>query len=511
MKKTFFFFLVVGLSTQVFSQDLHIFYDSQNEDIRYEIDGKAISNPKVKSGNNVFLHVENYNNYIYRVRVKANKSAINSSIAGNGNNLFSSLFSGGGMPSFDLLSISGNQEKDPISFFGGDDDNMGFASAQSNNAFQALQMEINNTLFDIKSSEIEIINTGKSIQSEIEARNLYGVVAGEIDKLKRNPELKPQQIKYLADEYLRKIFKVNSVEEVDLEYVLERSDLNTIMAKHHVDLVKNKNNYEKELSKLDKLESKVHGFIGDVDNKLILEQSIKDIRKNGSKVINATNNDLEKVEKVMETESTNEVVTLTNLRYEYEAIMGNDFSYTYRMPANGDQITMDVFFQNIEEASNTEGEIHKTKIEVPVSGGIKIDASVGLSFSVFMDDLEDYYLRNDQILADKKDDLQPLLTSYIHFYKQSMGNTSFGGSLGIGFPISGGGTLSSVSFLFGPSLIIGRNNRIVMTAGAMTGQVERLAQGYQVGDSFISEADLVPTKKLYELGYFFGITYKLGG
>jgi hypothetical protein len=64
--------------------------------------------------------------------------------------------------------------------------------------------------------------------------------------------------------------------------------------------------------------------------------------------------------------------------------------------------------------------------------------------------------------------------------------------------------------MVGPSVIIGKSNRIILSGGIMTGQAERLSQGYRVGDSFVSEVDLVPTKDQYEFGYFLGLSYNLG-
>jgi len=201
---------------------------------------------------------------------------------------------------------------------------------------------------------------------------------------------------------------------------------------------------------------------------------------------------------------------LADLRYEFEAINSNDFSYTYRTTAKEDAIIFNVKFKKKALGEN-EVTTNKTiaPIEVAISGGFKLNASLGLSFGGFNETPQDYFVREETIKADDIGGLKPLLTSFLHFYKQSNGNTSLGGSVGIGFPLAGDRNITSLSFLAGPALMIGKSSRIVISAGVMAGQVDRLAQGYEIGDTFISEVDNVPVKQVYELGFFVGISYNL--
>jgi hypothetical protein len=45
----------------------------------------------------------------------------------------------------------------------------------------------------------------------------------------------------------------------------------------------------------------------------------------------------------------------------------------------------------------------------------------------------------------------------------------------------------------------------------MGGKVEQLDQGYEVGDSFSSDADILPVHYPYELGMFIGLSFNLAG
>ena len=66
-------------------------------------------------------------------------------------------------------------------------------------------------------------------------------------------------------------------------------------------------------------------------------------------------------------------------------------------------------------------------------------------------------------------------------------------------------------FFLGPSLLFGKSERIVLNAGLMGGKSEKLSQGYEIGDQYISDSNLAPTISVYELGYFIGVSFNLSG
>jgi len=501
------------------AQDLHIYYDTQTEILRYEVNGEVTHKPMAKRGNNVYLHVENFNNYIYKAEVTVNETEIISSVSGDvrGNPL-AALMGDTGIPSFSLLSSGGGSGYEPVDIYDGESFDeegdgfiMGFAQAESSSALAALQLEFNNSLTNIKTTETELVDISNEVKNEVESRKIYGLVANEIEKLKYNAELKPEQIKSLANEYLRKVFNVEKVEEVDLKYVIERSDMKSLMNNRYIELKKKKNTYEKQINKLENIGSRFTA-IPDVEKNIgFINQSIKQVNKSSKDVIKATDEDLATLEELIQKSDVQDVQYLADLRYEYEAIMNNDFSYTFRSPARGDAVQFNVRFVKRDALADGAEAISKAPIEVEVSGGIHVNPSVGISFAGFSDPLQEYYIRDGEIAANDKDEILPMLTSFVHFYKQSSGNVSLGGSLGVGFPISSGNSLSSISFMAGPSVIIGKRSRVILSGGVMTGQAERLSQGFNAGDSFSSDASLVPTQNQYELGYFFGLSYNLGG
>ena len=64
--------------------------------------------------------------------------------------------------------------------------------------------------------------------------------------------------------------------------------------------------------------------------------------------------------------------------------------------------------------------------------------------------------------------------------------------------------------LLGGGVILGKQERIIFSAGISMGKVDRIADGYQVGDSYnLGDSGNTPTQSQFKFGNFFGITYNL--
>lgn len=83
---------------------------------------------------------------------------------------------------------------------------------------------------------------------------------------------------------------------------------------------------------------------------------------------------------------------------------------------------------------------------------------------------------------------------------------SVGGTFGLGIGIDEE-SIGLQNFFLVPNLILGKTQRIMFTIGLMSGKVERLTQGYRIGNTY-KETNL-PKKLVYELGYFLGISFSL--
>ncbi len=117
------------------AQDLHIYYDAFKDSVYFTRQGKPIERPIVRKGDNVVLHVSNYNNYLYDIQVKKTGGAsgstqrgvagiINQFTGGSFNPL--KLFLGAGNP---LTGVSSLLKSLTSAFTGGDKDPVfGFAA-----------------------------------------------------------------------------------------------------------------------------------------------------------------------------------------------------------------------------------------------------------------------------------------------------------------------------------------------------------------------------------------------
>jgi hypothetical protein len=62
----------------------------------------------------------------------------------------------------------------------------------------------------------------------------------------------------------------------------------------------------------------------------------------------------------------------------------------------------------------------------------------------------------------------------------------------------------------GVGIVLGREERWILSGGLSMGVVDRLAGGYEAGKQYSLGADgEVPIVKQFKFGHFFGITYNL--
>jgi len=154
--------------------------------------------------------------------------------------------------------------------------------------------------------------------------------------------------------------------------------------------------------------------------------------------------------------------------------------------------------------------IQLAPIKIPVYGGIKINASVGVNFGQYFNKPQTYFLKDSTIVGEDGDSFLPFITSFVHFYPQGRKSVSVGGSLGIGIPLSGAESgFQSTTFFLGPSLFFGTGERLVVNFGLMGGKVNRLSRGYEVGDDFVGDESFIPLQSLYELGLFAGFSFNI--
>ena len=513
-----FVFLICLLAdpSPVLAQDLHIFIDAQTNKTRYEYGGKIVKKPKVKKGGNVFIHVENFNNYLYTLDVRADKQDI--VVSTNGLTPFTNAFTGGGMAAIDggadfFPMNSGINEGFQL-FDDMDLEGMGFGEGSANMAKVAeLKQQFDDLAVDMVKTENQLKAIAGEIEGYKEAQVLKHLALTETEKLKYNTELKPEQIKKLSTEFLQKALEADQPDDLDLSGVVLRSDgrknlqdkLNTLDSRHRV--------YKTQVSDLSNIAGQLQQYRMEDNRVESFFRTVQDINTNAKNVESQVLEQRDEILELIKTAQEEDLSLHTALRYEFEAMSANTFSQTFQTDAKNDEINFNVKLRLKDSLtySTVNNNVQMAAVTVPVFGGVKVNASIGLSFGQFFDRPQDFFIRDSVIFSEDQDSFYPILTSFLHFYPQSAGVVSVGGSVGIGLPMSSIEGLQSASFFFGPSLIIGRGERIVISAGVMGGRVQRLAQGYEVGDQFFTDADVVPVHYPYELGGFLGLSFNLMG
>ncbi|MCB0560148.1 MAG: hypothetical protein H6573_29745 [Lewinellaceae bacterium] len=506
-------FLLTG-SSILPGQGLKILYDAQSDSIRYFKDGKLTAKPKVRRGQPVELRILNYNNYLYKATVKLEDSAPKSAsvFSGGLNNILPMLGQSGGMLPFDAL-IKSFGDSNPLLFpfkefegLGG----LGFTTNQEVERFNTLLSDFTLSVERIEAAEKELLETQEDMQRILEAQRIQNFAYQEVRTIKYNPLLPPREVKRMSMEYMELIFGEKARGELSLSDIIQRSEARKEME----DNLKRYNKKAKDLSLYLQTVGAARQGLGEFGSSIEglkkLQSEVNTYYTEGSQRVNQYNETAKLIAEELPNVKNLDIDQLSKLRYELEELKANDFSYTYRTNAQGDEMRFNLSLAPVDTTSKL-GLSNKelSTVEIPVYGGFKINASIGVSFGSYFNTPEGYFLRDSVIKSEEKDSFFPVLTSFIHFYNQGSGNISLGGTFGLGLSIGGDEGLQSANFLLGPSLILGRGERIVLSGGIMGGKVTRLGQGYQVGDRLISEVDNVPTRSVYQMGYFAGLSFNL--
>lgn len=504
------------------AQDLHIHYDAQTSNIRYVLDGKEVKSPKVKKDRDIYLHVENYNNYLYDLEVDANNQVLKVS-SGSGVGSFLGLLGGGtgvtGMANlggFDSGAESGWQNLNTI--MGGgteaeeeeEEDDYGFAGGKVQTEGQILQTKVIQLMGEMAETEKEFVKIEKEMKAMENVQEMREIVLQEVQKVKYNEHLSPDQVKKMSMSFLERILEVEGGQELDLDYVIEKGDDRKRLEDKMLRLEKNKSLYISQLKDLKETGEKLKDIDIKEESFFQFVAQVVEVDEKSTKVLESVDAEEEKIKSMFASASKVEIQKMTSIWYEYEALTSNTFSYTYRGEAIGDRTTLGLTFYKKDTLGNRVSGpgITSVPIKVPVYGSLKVNVSVGLSFGQYLNQPQSYFVRDSVILSEDGDGFIPVVTSFVHFYPQRVRDVVIGGSFGIGVPLTGTDGIASINFFLGPSLIFGKSQRIVLNAGFMGGRTSELSQGLKTGDNLSGFAE-IPTKNKYQLGYFVGVSFNI--
>lgn len=151
-----------------------------------------------------------------------------------------------------------------------------------------------------------------------------------------------------------------------------------------------------------------------------------------------------------------------------------------------------------------------TPYNIWIKGGLKIDVSAGIFFTSLYDEVydkrDDTAIPGNKIITLKNSgDYDMAFGSTINTYIRM--NSWVVPTLNFGAVITQN---EKLQVLLGGGVILGKQERIIFSAGISMGKVDRIGDGYQVGSSYnLGDSGTIPTQSQFKFGHFFGITYNL--
>ncbi len=517
------------------AQDLEIRYDVVFDTLGYFYKGKKIDRPKVRKNANIRLKIINYNDYIVQAQVvPENLSYDIAPISGGGitsllnfsNDALGSM--GGLMP----MPITNENYSIPIpgggsSATGGSTDNhgtntgksdeedeFGFGTSTTASSLSVnKRAEITSAINSLNRLEDQLVSSNAKILDNMNSLSLIQVTEKQIKQMLQNPAIPVESIKRISKELIEMTFQLDEGESLDPKKAISFS--NTFQGQVRIDLVNLMQAQDEYLEHVVGLDALTNGVISSLNISntadLALKKSIENTMGKARTQALLTEENVKRSEALMTMISTGDFQSsITNLYLKYVELEEHPFEYNFMTQGQDDE--MDLKIQLFQKDSTGEVKvgalpIKERKINVAVAGGIKINASVGLGFSQYFKTPQLYFVQQDTIRSEDGDQFLPMVTTMLHFYPQTIGSVSAGGAFGVGFPITGEN--KSLAFFLGPTLIFGKQQRIILSGGMMGGQVKRLSKGFKAGDYFPDSGGDIPTKNAYDLGYFLSITFNL--
>lgn len=454
------------------AQDLHIYYDVYRDSVWYKCDGRSIARPQVRQGAQVHFHLVEYNRYVFQTGIETRQEDVSPGMSAAGAPFLleamagmSPIGMGGITPSTPLNSNTGYPTLPVMPKAGAP---RGAAAAVADNMERLHGLDLS-----IRQNALEI--------EELEAAFVEMETMGEsLDAMLWNPLLPPSLVQQEAARYQRQF------EQGPTDFRQS--------AGRHSRMVKAMKARRDSLSQvMEQLAGEQVLWAGSGEYMALLDESI------------AIAEDFD--ERLKEKSAAE----WENLRLRLKEVTQMPFALHQEQIAERDQLTCEVEVTLQEAAAGRLGleagaPYRKRTIVVQAYGGFKVNASVGMAFGSFFRPQEKYFVRESQIESRREGMFVPALASFLHFYTVGKNNLSWGGSVGVGAQQG-----QSLAFFLGPSLLLGKRDRLVVTAGIMGARAERLDEGYAAGEGFDGDSGDLPLFQPYEAGVFVGMSFNLFG
>ena len=482
-------------------------YNLYTNEITYKRDGIITLKPSLKENENLNIIVTEFNPYIMKADLNIIELDYNQSSSELSYGDYDGKGGGGNLSGITGLLGGLNLGSSIQQSFGGIPGSRGVSSDQMEEAkskFSILTEELSAT-------EKEMNYAHEKIQLFETMQKGQELALDDIERLKTNELLRPSRIRELIEEEVNHAFAKRSDEPIDIHDLINQmkseEDLNAavdqykLASKKYVALANDWKLFAASLVLSEEdLEDMQIEYIKSASDSVSMMMD-KNIQLKLNKTVEV---------KLPETYTKTNLIRMAALRQTYEELNSNIFSYSFPpVQAKGDEVNFEIVVKQ-KRGVPPEYKSYKNLAQtVPVTGGWKISAGLGMAFGVLTTKNYNYSVVNKTIVGDELDDFSPLIVSFAHAYKKSTKSLNVGGSFGVGFPLQGGSGIESVAFFLGPTILLGKQQKFLITFGLMGAKVNRLSSGFKAGDAWDSLSSTLPTVQKYETGYFLGISYDL--
>ncbi|MEP7195696.1 MAG: hypothetical protein ABI851_04205 [Saprospiraceae bacterium] len=507
---------LLGISNCLFSQthDLNIYYNVYKDSLWFLKNNKTIEEPIVKKGAQVYFHLVDFNNYIYKAEFKATQSSAPLLTSAPSNSIIKGLLSGlvgGFLPGIGLPLLNSPLFGNILGAIPAEEaGNAGRGDNDDLLEFEAKIKELEATKEEINSISMELNVRKKSLTSlnnSLEFTN----------SLITNPNISPMLIRELLLDHCAEVFLKSKEDEIILQDVSILNEKLMEIPSLEKNLRTKISSYDRNLEILKtqrvKLQNSDHG----IDALYPLIKKLESTESQMSKTIFDMSAKLE-AQCLVDSVALRMDYTSKIQQYylKYHEIKENNFSYTHHSGMAEKYLNYDLnlFRNDSMENGDIKSELVKhVEVKIKSYGGVAFGMSIGLTGSKFIKTPQNYFVRNvngfSRIYASDADPYVPMITSLFSLRYDMRSSFTPNISLGIGIPFSKNESVENFAIFAGPGFYIGKKQAFMISGGTMFSKVKQLSNGFNVGDEiFIGEGD-VPTTKRYSFGYFLGMTFNI--
>lgn len=277
-------------------------------------------------------------------------------------------------------------------------------------------------------------------------------------------------------------------------------------------------NFHVYLSSLKKIVAEdantISSNINDIKNEMEVKVSNEKVVSRGElQAQNTTFSNLETLLSQLKESSTWTNENLNKIEALYSSLEASSFEQTYDYEISADKVNLQLQFVQSDFANKLDDDstintLKTRHVKLLSKGGFKINTSVALTLNNFKSKSNDFFIdENGVIGSDSNNYFTPNLSTMINFYPVMGENFNIGGSFGVSIPIAD--AVNGINYLFGPSIILGNDSRLALSGGIAYGPVKKLINGLKVGDATTLNDVSSFTKNVYDLGFYFGISFSV--